>query len=395
MKALLIISFSFLSLISLAQSRTELEKKRTLLLKEISETENILNTVKQSKSESLEKLSLLDKKISLRNSLIVNLSSEVSNCDKKIIELERTTQSLDVDIRNIKAEYARMIYLSYLNRFHSDPLMFILSSEGINQAYKRIKYLQQYSDYRKKQIAVINGVQTSFNNQIKELENRREEKIKLITAQEAENRTLQSELKEKTQTVNVLKLKENELSKKLKAQSTKAEKLAKEIDRIIKAEIVARSSAEKAAKKVFVADNHLSKVFKENMGKLPWPIDQGVITRGFGRYRDPVYKNVEIESQGIDISTLANSDVHAIFEGEVSDKFVIPGFNYAVIINHGKFYTVYQNLVDVHVKKGDKVRTRQVIGKVATDSESKSSILHVQIWDQLKVLDPEAWLSRN
>lgn len=383
------------SSVGISQTRTELEKKRNNLLKEISETENILNTVKQSKSESLEKLNLLDKKISLRNSLISNLASEISNVDKKISEIEQDTKSLNVDILNIKSEYARMIYLSYLNRAHSNEFMFILSANSLSQAYKRIKYLQQYSDYRKRQIAVITGVQNSLYNQITELESKKKEKVKLLASQEVENKNLKNELDEKTQTVRVLKLKESELSKKLKSQSKKAERLAQEIDRIIKAEILSRSNAEKTTKKVYIEDNTLSNNFKENMGKLPWPTERGVITRGFGRYRDPIYKNVEIESQGIDISTLANSDVHAIFEGQVTDKFSIPGFNFAVIVNHGKFYTVYQNLVDVRVRKGDRVKTGQVLGKVATDNESKSSILHVQIWEQRKVLNPEIWLSKN
>lgn len=394
-RSILFLSLLVLSVSICGQNRKELERKRTALLKEISETEDILNSVKQNKTESLEKLNLLDKKISLRNSLISNLNSEVISVDVKISELEKTTQSLNADIKNIKAEYARMIYLAYLNRSSSNELMFILSASSINQAYMRVKYLQQYSDYRKKQIAVINGVQTSLNNQIIELGVVRSDKVRLLEHQEKENITLKAEMDEKSKTVKVLKLKEKELDKKLKAQSQKAERLSQEIDRIIKAEIASRSKSEKITKKIMVEDNSLSNNFRENMGKLPWPIDRGVITKGFGRYRDPVYKNVEIDNQGIDISTVANSDVHAIFDGEVTDKFSIPGFNYAVIINHGKFYTVYQNLIDVNVRKGDKVKTHQTIGKVATDNDSKSSVLHVQIWEQRKVLNPEAWLIKN
>jgi len=384
-----------ISTLANGQNKSELEKKRNSTLKEIAETENILNTVKQSKTESVEKLNLLDKKINLRNSLIVNLSSEVSVVERKITELEKATSSLGSDINNIKAEYARMIYLSYLNRAHSNKLMFILSSNSLNQAYKRVMYLKQYSEYRQKQVAIINGVQTSLNQQISELEGKRKEKVSLLAYQERENITLKNDLEEKTKTLNVLKLKENELNKRLRTQSRKAEKLAAEIDNIIKAEIKAKSDAEKVSKKVNIEDNHLSNNFRENKGRLPWPTERGVITRGFGRYRDPVYKNVELESLGIDISTTAKSDVYTIFDGQVSDKFIIEGYNYAVIINHGRFYTVYQNLVDVRVNKGDKVRTKQIIGKVFTDNDSKTSILHVQVWEQRKALDPEMWLNKN
>ena len=379
----------------LSQSRSELEKKRNSLLREISETENVLNSVKQNKSESLEKLNLLDKKIGLRNSVISNLSMDVQNVDQRISELEKTTKTLSVDIRNIKVEYARMIYLSYLKRTHNNDLLLVFSSANLNQAYKRIKYIQQYSDYRKKQISIINDVQISLQKQINELEGKKDEKVRLLATKESENKTLKIELDEKTKTVNVLKLKEKELSKRLKDQSNKAERLAAEIDKIIKAEILAKSKSEKISRKFTIEENKLSKNFSDNMGKLPWPTDKGVITRGFGKYRDPVYKNVEIESLGIDISTVSNSNVYSIFDGEVTEKFSIPGFNYAVIINHGKFYTVYQNLIDVQVKKGDKVKTKQIIGKVATDIDSKSSVLHVQIWEQRKVLNPENWLIRN
>jgi murein hydrolase activator len=378
-----------------AQSRTELEKKRNSTLKEIAETESILSTIKQNKTESIEKLNLLDKKINLRNTLIVNLSSEISEADKKIIELEKATRLLGADIKNIKEEYARMIYLSYLNRTHSDKLMFILSSSSINQAYKRIKYLQQYSEYRQKQVAIINGVQTTLNSQIAELENKQKEKVSLLASQEHENQTLKTELEEKSKTIRVLKQKETELGKKLKEKSRIAENLARDIENAIKAEIKAKASAEKVSKKVVIEDNVLSNNFRENKGKLPWPIEHGVITRGFGVYRDPIYKNLEMVSKGIDISTGSNSDVHAIFDGQVTSVVPIKGANFAVLINHGKFYTVYLNLVDINVKSGDKIKTKQVIGKVFTDSESKTSILHVQVWEEAKALDPEIWLSHN
>jgi murein hydrolase activator len=379
-----------------SQNRADLEKRRNNTLKEIAETENILSTIKQSKTESLEKLNLLDKKISLRNTLIVNLSSEISQVEKKTQELEKTTQSLGSNIKEIKEEYGRMIYLSYLNRSNTNELMFLLSSSSINQAYKRLKYLQQYSESRKRQVAIISSFQNTLNSQIQELENTRKEKGRLLSAQEKENNVMKTELEEKSKTVNTLKLKENELNKKLKEKSKIAERLASEIERIIKTEIKAKATAVKTSSKHIIAeDNNLSNNFRDNRGKLPWPIDRGVITRNFGKYRHPIYKNVEQESLGIDISTVSDATVQAIFDGQVTDVVPIKGSNFVVVINHGRFYTVYQNLVDVNVRRGDKVKTKQPIGKVFTDSESKSAILHLQIWDEWKVQDPEIWLTHN
>jgi septal ring factor EnvC (AmiA/AmiB activator) len=401
-----------------SQNRVELERKRNNILKEITETENILNTIKQSKTESVEKLNLLDKKINLRNSLISNLSYEVIDVDKKINELDKVAESLTLDIKNIKAEYARMIYLAYLNRGQNNKLMFILASKDFNQAYKRISYLKQYSEYRQKQIAIINSFQRSLNYQISELEHKKKEKVSLLKSKESENEILKSEVNEKNILINSLKSKENNLEKKLRKQNELAEQLESEIEKAIKAELKAK--AEAAAKALALAekknekrinkkaviptidsniadisheDELLSSNFRDNKGKLPWPIERGVISRGFGEYQDPVYKNVKHPSNGIDISTIAGAEARSVFDGEISSIFTFPGMNYIVLINHGKFFTLYQNLISVNVKKGDKVKTKQNIGKVFTDDNLKSTILHLEIWEEMKKLDPEIWLA--
>jgi murein hydrolase activator len=381
---------------AVSQNRNELEKKKANTLKEIAETESILNSVKQNKSESMEMLGLLDKKIVLRNNLISNLSSEITDVDKKIVELEKITESLGSDIKNIKSEYAKMIYLAYLNRQPYNQFMFILSSSDINQAYKRVLYLKQYSEYHHKQIVVINGVQNSLATQIKELESKRKEKYILKTSQEKENRNLKTEMDEKTKLVNSLKQKENVLTKKFKEQNRIAEKLQKEIENIIKAELKAKAhAAEKNSKHVVQKEIVLSNNFRENKGKLPWPADGGVITRGFGEYQHPIYKDVKCQSLGIEITTNSGSNVHAIFDGEVASILYNLGTNYMILITHGNFFTVYQNVVDVKVKKGDKVKINQVIGKIFTDVSSKTSVLRVQIWEEKKNLDPEVWIHRN
>jgi murein hydrolase activator len=377
-----------------SQSRSDLEKKKANTLKELNETENILNSVKQNKTASMEMLGLLDKKIGLRNTLIVNLSAEIGDVDKKIGELEKMTESLNSDIKEIKKEYARMIYLAYVNRNPYNKFLFILSAKDFSQAYNRLQYLKQYSEYHKKQIGVITSVETTFNNQIKELEAKRKEKFLLKNSQEKENLVLKSEMDEKTKLVSTLKEKETQLTRKVKEQTKLAEKLQKEIENIIKAEVKAKS-LEKVSKGTTKKEIVLSNSFRENKGKLPWPADGGVITRGFGEYEHPMYKGVKMQSLGIEITTNSGSNVHALFEGEVASILYILGTNYTVLINHGNFFSVYQNVVDVKVKKGDKVKTNQVIGKVFTDTGSKTTVLRIQIWDEKKNLDPELWLHRN
>jgi Membrane-bound metallopeptidase len=424
MRLFLSYSLTFLMLISFqlkAQNRNELERKRSNTLKDIAETEKILNSIKHNKLESVEKLNLLNKKILLRNTLIQNLSAEISAVDNKITELEKETESLTSDVKNIKGEYARMVSVAWLNRGTTNRLMFILASKDFNQAYKRIKYLQQYSEYRQKQIAVIKGIQNTLNSQIVELENSKKEKVVLLSTQEKENKLLQLELQEKTNLVNALKAKEGNLLKRLKEQNVLATRLQTEIENIIKAEIKAKAAAaaaaaERKARKREIAskngsvksssssvtvapvshdDNIISSNFRDNKGRLPWPTERGVITKGFGEYHHPVYKEVKQMSNGIDITTVPGADVRSVFEGQVTSIIFIKGSNYAVLINHGNFYTVYQNLVDIRVKKGDKVRMKQVIGKVFTDANSNSTVLHMEIWEERRILDPEVWLSHN
>ena len=157
----------------------------------------------------------------------------------------------------------------------------------------------------------------------------------------------------------------------------------------------AKAAAEKASKHLIKKENVLSNNFRDNKGKLPWPTDGGIITRGFGEYQHPIYKDVKFQSLGIEITTSSGSNVHAVFEGEVASILYILGTNYTILIMHGNFFTVYQNVVEVKVKKGEKVKINQIIGKVFTDNVSKATILRMQIWEEKKNLDPELWLYRN
>ena len=427
MKLLIFSFFLFLTHLCFAQSRAELEKRRSATLNEISETENILQSVTLNKLESLDRLKLLDKKLYLRNRLIVDLSSEVSSLDNKISDSERMIESLNGDIKRIKSEYSHMIYLAYMNRGRNDKLIFVLSSRDFNQAYKRIKYLKQYSEYRKRQISIIHGVQSTLNVQVSDLDLTKKDKIHILSIQEKEVSKLKVEQDEKALLVSNLKTKESSLSKKLKEQNRLAEKLKDEIEKIIREEIekakalvIAHEKAEKAKEqraksklkrnskdisnlkspslsplKSPSGDILLTNNFKENKGKLPWPTDKGIVTQPFGDYHHPIYKNVKMSNNGIDISTGQNSDVKAIFEGDVVRAISISGLNYVVIIKHGNYYSLYQNLSNINVQQGDKVKTHQTIGRVFSDSDSRASVLHVEIWEELKKLDPEVWLTRN
>lgn len=395
MKFVFLSILACLSYLGFSQSRVELEKKRNLTLQEISETETLLEKIKHSKTESLEMFNLIDRKINLRNKLIENLTIELGEVENKIGELDKVTNSLGKDVINIKKEYAKMIYLSYLNRGELNGLIYILASKDMNQAYKRLVYLKQYSDYKKKQITIIKGVQNTLFAQISELEARKKEKATLVFSKEKENSNLKNELEDRNKSVLNLKKQEVDLNRKLKEKNRIAEKLRNEIENVIRSEVKSRSTTKKeVAVKLNSSDVALSNNFRENKGRLPWPTDNGVVSNSFGEHRNPIYKEIKITNYGIDISTSPDSEVRSIFDGEITMVKFILGANYFVLIRHGNFITVYLNLVDVKVKIGDKVKIKQSIGKVYTDVDSKSTILHVEIWEERKNLDPEIWLKR-
>jgi septal ring factor EnvC (AmiA/AmiB activator) len=398
------------------------------MLKEIAQTENILSDVRKNREESLYVLTLMDKKIATRNNLITNISKDITNVDAIISDLEAQINLLNAEILNLKKEYGRVIWISYLNRHKLNQLMYIFSAEDFNQAYRRLKYLKQYSEYRKRQIRAIESVQTDLGKKLVELDKQKSEKSKLLAKAEMENKALSKELDEKTRIVNNLKKREKELISKLNEKNKIAVRLKNEIERLIRKEIeennarIAREKADRAAKNRLArnkktnksanrgtknddatapvisltpGDATLSSGFKENKGKLPWPTEKGVITDFFGERKHPIYKGVILRNNGIDITTTEGAMVRSVFDGEVRCVIPILGANYSILVKHGNYYTVYTNIVDVKVKTGEKVKTKQVLGKVFTDYLSNATVLHIEVWENLNRLDPQLWLNKN
>jgi murein hydrolase activator len=399
MIARIVLLFFFLNIgsLCLAQSRAELEKQRNAALKEIAETEEILGSLKKDKQSSLEMLELINRKLSLRNSLIANLSSDVTKVEAQITDIDNQVNLLNKDIKKIKDEYGKLIYRAYLNRNRYTPLMFILSSKDINQAYKRLKYIRQYSDYRKQQVKAISNLSVDLTNEIALLEAQKVEKSRLIKNKEAEIINLRQEEAQKTSIIAGMKSKERELGEKLREKNKIADKLKREIERTIRAEINRAKEAKKKDTKYVepAEDIALSSDFRDNRGKLPWPTEKGIITGFFGERNHPEYRGVKIKNDGIDISTPGGAYVRAIFDGEVRHVFTVLGANNTILIRHGNYYSLYSNIVDVRVKTGDKVKTKQILGKIFTDDRSKSTVLHVELYENLTKLDPQLWLVKN
>lgn len=375
-----------------SQTKDELEQKKAKTEKDIKLTNQILEQTEKTKSAGLNKLLIIKKRISLREELINQISNEIDLLDKNIIEKTNNINRLENEIKQLKDEYAKMIYFAYKNRNSYDRLMFILSAEDFNQAYRRMKYFQQYSKYRKKQAQLIVVNQKNLEYEIEQLKEERGEKVNLLARKEREKEYLKEEKNKENSEITRLKKKEKQLRDKIHEN----ERIRKQLENAI-AELIAKEAKKNKAYKILSASEELiSQQFKSSRGKLKWPIDNGIILREFGEHPHPVIKGVIIKNDGIDISTTKDSQVKTIFEGVVKRVFAVPGANMAVIVRHGHYLTLYSNIVNVRVKPGDKIKEGHYIGDIYySEKNDEGSVIHLGIYEETKVLNPKNWLSKK
>jgi len=297
-----------------------------------------------------------------------------------------------------------MIVYAYKNQNEYQRLMFVFASSNFNQAYKRLKYLQQYSEQRKYQAEMILETQQKLSGKKAELEFQKKDKTKLKSTQENQKKTLDKEKGQQEVMLTKLQQNEKKLKKQLAEKEAAKEKLDKALENLIRKELEAAKKKATAAgnknvtnKNVFTLTpeaQKLSASFSSNKGSLPWPVEQGTITGIFGDHPHPVLRGITVKSNGIDISTNKGSNARAIFQGEVTHVTSISGSK-VVIIRHGEYLSVYSNLDDVFVKQGDKVTTKQRIGSIHTSKEDSKTEIHLEIWKGFNKLDPSAWLARK
>jgi septal ring factor EnvC (AmiA/AmiB activator) len=389
MKYFLVIFLLFFSLMAISQTREELEEKKQKTEQEIKLANELLDQTQQSKSAGLNKLLILKKRIGLREQLINDISNQINYLEQVIKDKNKRINQLESDLNKLKSEYARMIYFAYKNRNNYDRLMFILASDDFNQAYRRIKYFEQYAKYRKKQASLIFATQKTLEYEIESLKQQKSEKEDLLVQKERERNALTNERVRENQQVARLKSKESQLRNELR----KKEKIREDLEVKI-AEIIAREAAKRKLTALSASEEAISEGFRNSMGKLAWPIDQGMIIRPFGQINHPILPGIKINNEGVDISTKKDSRVNSVYEGEVTQVFAVPGNNMAVIIRHGHYLTLYSNLVNVRVRKGDIIPRGYHIGDVYyNEADEESSILHLRVYEETQVLNPEKWLS--
>lgn len=394
----LLLLIFIIPLVLSGQTKEELQSKKRQLQEEIEFTNKLIEETKKGQSTSMDQLVKLNKKIETREEIISTIYEEIRLLDKKIEKNKGLIASLESDLQELKEEYAKMLYYTYKNRSSYNRLLFLFSSSDFNQAYKRLKYMQQYTSYRKRQAQLIVKTKESIDKKIEYLESIRNEKHVLLSSLETEKQNYKNEKNEQEEVLTNLKKKEKDLLKELRRKQRTAEKLQKAIEEIIREEIrKAREAAAKAgnSSKGFPMTpeaKQLSMNFSANKGKLPWPVNQGIITGEYGTHPHPVLKQIQVKNNGVDISTNRGTMARAIFEGVVSKVLIIPGEGKSVLVRHGEYLSVYSYMSEVFVKAGDKINTKEELGILVSDNANAKTSMHFELWKGMNTLNPSYWL---
>ncbi|MFN2456638.1 MAG: murein hydrolase activator EnvC [Chitinophagaceae bacterium] len=406
----------------LTEDKARLEKERQALRKEISEIQGVYNKVKGQKKETLGQLNLLQKKLALQDKYIRNINKEIHLLNDDIYLSNLEINKLQRQLDTLKAEYARSVVYAYKTRSTYDYLNFIFSASNFNDALKRIAYLKSYRSFRQQQFANISETQEAIRQRKGQLVSKKTQKNSALKNQTQQLGVLADQKKEKDQVISKLKSKESEYAKQISARRKKDAQLKNAIAAIIRREIAARKKAEAeersrreaelaktsptttttktAAKKTKAAiplnekEVALSSNFQSNKGRLPWPVDNGYVCIHYGTYTIPG-TNLKDNNSGITICTTSpGATVKAVFDGQISSVFNL-GDGMAVMIRHGKYYTVYSNLSGVNVSNGASVRTGQPIGRTGGDDEGGGGgKVDFLLMVETNNVNPEPWLRR-
>jgi septal ring factor EnvC (AmiA/AmiB activator) len=387
----------------IAQSQQELQKKKDALLKEISQLQKELDATTKNKKTTLQQLKAIQNKIKARENLIQTFNEQVHLIDQDITTTSTSISNLRVELEKMRANYTKMVRYAYKHRTAYDILIFIFSAQSFNDALARIKYTRRYNTYKKFQARLITISVNDLNEKKKVLVTQKDEKQILIEEQQKEKKALSVEQQQQDKAVKTLSKQEKKIKDNIANKKKEQQKLNKQIQDLIKKEIAAVSkpsgtkptSGSTSTMTLTPEAKALSSSFASNMGKLPWPVEVGTIWETFGTHEHPVLKNVTTKNNGLDIKTSKGANVRSVFNGSVVSVLTNPVYHRAVLIRHGEYFTVYSNLESVNVKSGDKVTTKQIIGKAFTDKENDLTTVHIEIWKGTLFQNPQLWLMKK
>lgn len=408
-------------------SKSKLEKKKKKLEQEIQLINQMLKETSVNKKLSISQIIILKKKLEMREELIATIQQEINKLNNEIDITNNRINELQGELKKLKDEYAKMIRYAQIKQTSQglDDLVFLFSSQDFFQAYQRLKYIQEYSRYRKKQADEIVMHQKKLQEQVLLLQQQLEEKQQLLGQEEEQKQILAQEKQEEEQELSQIQKKERELKAELEKKKKQAQELQLAIKKLIEEEIKRKKEeAEKLAKMKAEKEKEKQKItevkkeknigkekeksmvpilskeaeitgnnFELNKGKLPWPISSGFICANYGEYEHPAIKGFVMFNNGIELCASQQMKVQSVFNGEVTGIALSPMGGKLVIIRHGEYLTVYSNLQEVYVKQGDKVNAKQVIGTVMYNEDENKYSLNFQVWKGQNTLDPKNWLA--
>ncbi len=411
----LIICISF-SMNAQLTAQEKLEQRKAEIQAQIRANEKLLQNVKKQEKSVLTVIGIKDQKIRLKENLIETNENQTKVLASNMTKNQSQINKLNKELDTLKADYAKMIVKSYKSRSQQSRAMFILSSQNFLQAYKRAQYMKQYSSYRKMQGDEIIDKTNEISGVNKKLNVQKESKIKLIKENETEKVALVKEKLEQVKIVNAIKKDKKKIAVEIKKQQQETRQIDRQIDRLIRDAIAEANrkaaaanakanptkvvtaaetrAAESSTKIVLTPEGRIeSDNFKNNKGGLPWPVERGAVTLKYGNQPHPLYPSLVIHNSGVEITTDQGANARAVFAGEVTQVQVVSPVNKAVIVKHGDFFTVYQNLSKVFVREGDKVSIKQNLGLIRTSGDTGRTVMKFMISQNTTYANPATWLS--
>jgi len=424
-----IVAFAFVTSFSFSQSTSEkLKREQDRLEQKINDTKLLLSKSQTNTASSLNELKVIENQITFREQLLKNYDNQIRGAELNVQKKSAQISELSEKITELKKQYKLLLIYAYKHRNKYGKLMYLFSSEDYYEAVKRQKYLERISEIQQKQFLVIQQNQSLIKKEIDAIEKEKKYKLSIMSEKSKEKAAIEQDRVKQQEVYAKFKQEEGAIIAQLKEEERRKAVLRDQINAAIKKEIAEaeakRKREEEARRKAAAAaaaknptttkpeetkevetiafeetkeSAKLSASFEGNKGKLPWPVDKGSITEGFGKNPHPTLSNVYTNNRGIDISSPKNAQVRAVFDGEVTSVLSIPGAGKVVIIKHGNYRTVYSNLKDTYVSVGTKVTTKKVIGSLLSADKQNMSVAHFEIHhvvgSDVTCLNPTLWVS--
>ena len=379
-------------------TQKDLELKRISLVNEIKNIQKLINNSKGEKKLVLENIENLNYKLELQNEIIKITNNELNIISVSIRNNQESINQLQKSQQILKSQYSEMILKSYKTRSKTGKLMFIFSSVNFQQALKRIQYFKQYSEFQNNQLQKIAVNTKELKSLANKLNNDKNLQLKLVSDNKKIKNNINLEISKKNNLLNFISNNQTKYLREIKLKQQKTAKIDKEIEKIIAKAIAESNRKKNTSSKLFALTPEakiLSNNFISNKGKLPWPVEKGYISLKYGKQPHPIVKTATIQSNGIRIITASFQKARTIFNGTVYRIISSKNGSKTILIQHGNFFTVYKNLSDIYVKKGDKVSTKQELGQIITNKSSGQTILSFSLFRDNKTENPLLWIGKK